>query len=866
MLEFLIVASVFAFLVYLVAKSASKRKHEERLDKLESRLGHLEARQASIEADLLKARKSAASAGAETPSVSPLPKAAPEPPKPPPLPAPEKKPSEISSPPAPPLRPAMRIPEPAAPAGPDLEQRIGTGWFSRVGAVVLLFGVAFFVKFSFEQGWVGPFQRILMGALWGLGMLAAGEYFYRRGYSRLSQGLLGGGLGTLYVVIFSAFYFYHFLSHHAAFILMGAVTVGACVLSLRYKVLTAALLAALGGYLTPFLVKPQDTPFQPSLLGYLLVLCVGMLATALLGRWMSLAFLSAVAGYLCPIFMGLWKEPLFALLYLLALGLCHLIVAGRNGWRGFAAFAGFFLPFSTMALAWSLEESFYLFAFLLVLAAAELSLSYLKNWREHELLAWLVVYVPFALGLVFKNWDEGNRFYLSLGFAAAAQGFLLCGHMLPSLAQKMPTRPQHLPAIFMTAFSFFGCALFLLDRRYPDLEGIFAVLVFAVYLAAAIAASRRSGEDRLLSLAFLGLALVFLTLSVPLQLDFHWVSIAWSLLSVVLLALAWRTGERMLERAGAVLGWLTLSRVMLYESFQSPPPGAPPFFNGRFAAFAAAALAFFAGSWLLRRCAMARAEIHKTAPSAAAPSLYGLAGLAVLAVSMGLELDGVSISFAWLALGACAFAFGLWSRNEFFRLASFAVLALVICRLASFDSFLPAGEEAFANARFALYVLMSVWCFAAAWLYAREHRRGLFPESEAALWALYGFAAVFLLWLGANLEIASYFAALKAAEPEAAGRWNMAKHMSYSLFWTVYAAALLAAGIRRRWAALRWGAFALFAVTLAKVMLVDISHLAQIYRIVSFLALGLILMAASWLYHRYGARLFPEQGKPRRSS
>jgi uncharacterized membrane protein len=74
---------------------------------------------------------------------------------------------------------------------------------------------------------------------------------------------------------------------------------------------------------------------------------------------------------------------------------------------------------------------------------------------------------------------------------------------------------------------------------------------------------------------------------------------------------------------------------------------------------------------------------------------------------------------------------------------------------------------------------------------------------------------------------------------------------------TAYAALLLAIGIGRRLRALRIAALALFAFTLVKVVAYDLANLAQIYRIVSFLALGLVLMAVAWLYHRFEKRLFP---------
>jgi uncharacterized membrane protein len=68
--------------------------------------------------------------------------------------------------------------------------------------------------------------------------------------------------------------------------------------------------------------------------------------------------------------------------------------------------------------------------------------------------------------------------------------------------------------------------------------------------------------------------------------------------------------------------------------------------------------------------------------------------------------------------------------------------------------------------------------------------------------------------------------------------------------WGVYATALLAVGFRGRNRPLRLVGLALFGLTALKLVLVDMAEVKQIYRIVSFLVLGLLMIGASYLYHR----------------
>jgi uncharacterized membrane protein len=72
-----------------------------------------------------------------------------------------------------------------------------------------------------------------------------------------------------------------------------------------------------------------------------------------------------------------------------------------------------------------------------------------------------------------------------------------------------------------------------------------------------------------------------------------------------------------------------------------------------------------------------------------------------------------------------------------------------------------------------------------------------------------------------------------------------------SFFWAVYSILLLIGGIVKRYSPLRWLAILLFAVTILKVFVFDLSELEKIYRIFSFIGLGVILLSASFLYQRF---------------
>ena len=110
-----------------------------------------------------------------------------------------------------------------------------------------------------------------------------------------------------------------------------------------------------------------------------------------------------------------------------------------------------------------------------------------------------------------------------------------------------------------------------------------------------------------------------------------------------------------------------------------------------------------------------------------------------------------------------------------------------------------------------------------------------------------------LLWGSAEVDNAFARSALAGQPTLGAGAVtsaNLARDVSLSTLWAAYALVLIAIGIRRDYAPLRILAILILAVTVTKVFLVDLARFDRFYRIVSTVALGLLLLGASYLYQR----------------
>jgi uncharacterized membrane protein len=202
----------------------------------------------------------------------------------------------------PPLR-SVPGPVPAAVASGDtaappprlnLEQRIGARWTTWIGVVAILFGIGFFLKWSFENDLLGPGARVGVGLVAGVGLLTSGLMLHRRrdlGY--LSAALAGLGLGVLYLALFGAHALYGLLGPGAAFAGMLAVTLLGALVSVVSSRQTTAVVTVLGGLLTPVLLSVEQ-PDERNLLAYLVVLDLLVLAIARFRSWPALGRLAWV--------------------------------------------------------------------------------------------------------------------------------------------------------------------------------------------------------------------------------------------------------------------------------------------------------------------------------------------------------------------------------------------------------------------------------------------------------------------------------------------------------------------------------------------------------------------------------------------
>jgi uncharacterized membrane protein len=488
-----------------------------------------------------------------------------------------------------------------------------------------------------------------------------------------------------------------------------------------------------------------------------------------------------------------------------------------------------------------------LFTYLLVLDLGVLAIAMLRRWRGLGAIAFVGTYVLY-LGWLAQH-HAAAEWRIELAWLAAFHVVFLAVPFAFHLRRRLPLGPGRFWGAIAGAATTLGIAGLVLEGERHAL-GIVALVMAASYHAAGWLARRRIPGDGRAHFGFVALTVVLATLSIPLLLRDHGITLAWSLEAPVLLALGYHHRYFPIRLAG--LGVLALAGGHLVTEHLGHAGAFTPFANAGFLSALAvpAAAALFA---VVHHSLRHRGDTRDRWLGIAA-ALGGVAlALVVVHVEIAewLSLAGrhadarALVPLVW-ASGSILTLAATANRRDLVGLAAAAALAAAAGALVvlAYDSPADPGMLAL-NGRFAAAIATVVASGALAGVVGR---RGLAPHARTT-WA------ITLGGLGALVGAEAYlhYAAVDAAAYDAGDAGRRA-HTALSIAWAGYAAALLGAGFARRKSALRIAGLVLLGGVAAKVVVVDLAGAPQLLRVVSFLTIGALMIGASYAYHRLERR------------
>ena len=341
---------------------------------------------------------------------------------------------------------------------------------------------------------------------------------------------------------------------------------------------------------------------------------------------------------------------------------------------------------------------------------------------------------------------------------------------------------------------------------------------------------------------------------------------------------------------GAALLAVAMTKLLIIDSFvvRLASETFIPVFNPLFLTYLSVLLPLAAVLFLYRRRRAALSEGESW-------HLLALMGLMNLAALWGLSVEAVhyfqaqavsetgnlsdravhsgihmTLTAVWTLYALALLAIGGWRRDWLVQLAGVAVGAVALGKLLLYDTFNvhldPNSYLFMVNTQFLTFALMLGLLTTIA---LQLHRRRLsLPtigvEPLVAVLAMANLVAICAL----TQEVVDFFD-FREARFLAEGNRTLvlaqesAKQLSLTVLWALYAVGVMTAGMARQSSRVRLAGMALLAVPLVKLFGYDVFLLDQVYRVVAFVTLGVLLLIMGLAYQRYSDRvrgfLFGEQ-------
>ncbi len=708
---------------------------------------------------------------------------------------------------------AQAEPSPAqAKFADETQEETSARWLGRIGAIAVLVGVAFFLKYAFDNNWIGPTGRVALGIIAGLATIGVGQKL-RAKYLNYSDMLSGVGIAILYLSIYASYGFYHLVDPSVAFVLMGLVTTFGLVLAIAGSTLGLAVLSTLGGFMTPVLLSTGENHLA-ALSIYMIILDLGVFGVAWFKKWTQLNYLSFVGTI--------------------------------------ALFGGWMAKF----------------------------------------------YTPPQLGETF--------FFVSVFFAV----FLLTS-ILHHVLRKEPTTPSDLMLLVLNAAGYFAVSSYMLDPNYHDVLGFFALMLAVLYLGVTYIAFSSNKSDRTLNLFLPGIAVVFLTIAIPLQLNGYYVSLSWLVESIVLIA----TGLYLRERVIQAFGWIVLmvGMVSLGQDVEqirscandmlaiaaraaSPDPHVfwcvTPFFNTGFFLMLVAIAVFYGVAGLYYRFRDDEAEWRKFALFSVV--VANIVTLWSLSSELAFEHHSL-VSLVWFIESIALLYIGLREKNRIVEvigwiglLGGLSIMWGGVTGIRSgipdvqgTTNALPEPITAFLNTGFFLMLCGVTTFYAFAALYTKFKDQVIdWKKTMGVILVLTNILTIAIVTSEIEFSYDQDILVLYNTDAQAQQAYNnymgggyqnqnqyrmtvpsvasyekiasleSSKNTAVSIFWAIYAILLIAIGFAKRMRFIRLFGLVFFFITAGRVFL-EVWQLGQLERIISSIVFGVISLGASFLYVKY---------------
>ena len=505
-----------------------------------------------------------------------------------------------------------------------------------------------------------------------------------------------------------------------------------------------------------------------------------------------------------------------------------------------------------------LPDEHWLLIYVLVVGAGVLAVSTFRNWR------WLT-----AVGMVGSygvlilwadNFPDRNAVLAQLAISGVLLEFIGATTLFHILWRRNPD-PLDLALMTVNAAAFYGLTFVVMWDQYQDWFGLITLGLSLLYGLVAFAAWRRSGTLDQVALFALSIAVVFLTIAVPVQLTGKWISAAWATEGAVITAIGLYIRSDVTRAFALGILATAVVRLLIFDT-QVNLEGFQPVLNERFPTFAVAIAAVCLAAFLFWRqrdtISISEANIYLVLIVVANFITLWLLSAEAIAYFESREIDffrvedsrHMTLTALWAVYAAGLVVVAMARRSRALRWGALVLLAAPVIKLLLVDTLLietdPLTFQPVINFGFLTFVVVLSAVLAAAYTYRRlgEHleaqERLIFPvlllvSSAVSLWVF-------------SAETVRFF---DARAVRLGTETTSQMHLTLTVLWALYAVGIMVVGVIRKSSQVRLAGIVLMVVPVLKLFLYDTFLLERGYRVAAFITLGGLLLSVGLMYQRY---------------
>lgn len=766
------------------------------------------------------------------------------------------------------IPPPPILPKPKVKKEREWEQILGGSWLARIGVIALIIGAGFFLKYAFDNEWLGPAGRITLGIVVGLIMIGL-AFYWRNRYPIMAQVLTGGGIAILYLSIFASFSIYELVNIYVALVCLFIISVASATMAIYYNSMALAIIGIFGAFFAPFILG--------------------------------------------------------------AFGDRESITATQS-------------------------QGIQLLAYIIVVDIGVLILANFRNWRWFTLLALVCSLVTYGVWYAEFN-DTVSIATAQVGITIIFLIFVGVTSLYHFVWRRTP-EPLDFSLMLLNAATYFGISLGIMWESFRGWMGGFVFVLALFYGVIAFIALTRHTKTSRLSLFSIGIALIFFSIAIPIQLgDKAWTTVAWAAEAAVLMWLSFRANIPVFRIFSYLVSFAVIIRLIAFDTFVDTD-NFRPIFNERFLAFifsigASCLMTYlfwknrekkleinyltFLGAtnvlilWIVAAEVFTYSQqtmttwnsvsliipiimigatilypifwhreptrldtiinqvnpiafiiitifiwedlrawigmvyfllailygilVYKATVKGSMISVLGpfsvLLTVASFSAAVAIQLENtVWTTIVWAAEFVILIQLSFTFRMLQLRNYSYVVFLAMAIRLIFFDTPVEIGAfQPIINQRFLAFVMGIAATYLGIYLHWRK--KDEFPELRPPIPTLLIIVNFLTIWILSFEVWQSFDVALRDAGLAAREGLKDAQNLSLTAVWAIYAIAGLVIGMAKRWRYVRLGALGFLAIPIIKVFVYDVFQLEMGYRIGAFVGLGVLLLISAYLYQRY---------------